>query len=227
MHALTRRLVAELLGTAVLVAVVIGSGIIGTQLSDDVAVALLINAASTVCGLGVLIWLLGPVSGAHFNPVVTAVAVWRREMRGIDALGYLIAQVAGGLLGAALANAMFSLPLVNASAHVRDGGSLWLGEIVATAGLLLVIGALGRTGRGHLGPVIVAAWIGSAYFFTSSTSFANPAVTIGRSISDTFAGIAPSSVAMFVVMQVVGAAIGAVLTNVLFPRSADAARSGA
>ena len=227
MQTRTRRLVAELLGTAVLVAVVIGSGIMGTQLSDDLAVALLINAASTVCGLGVLIWLLGPVSGAHFNPVVTAVAVVRREVGSIDALGYVVAQIAGGLLGAALANAMFALPLVNASTHVRDGGPVWLGEIVATAGLLLVIGALGRTGRGHLGPVLVAAWIGSAYFFTSSTSFANPAVTIGRSISDTFAGIAPSSVAMFVVTQVIGAAIGALLTNVLFPRSAGTARSGA
>lgn len=227
MQTRTRRFVAELLGTAVLVAVVIGSGIMGTQLSDDLAVALLINAASTVCGLGVLIWLLGPVSGAHFNPVVTAVAVVRREVGSIDALGYVVAQIAGGLLGAALANAMFALPLVNASTHVRDGGPVWLGEIVATAGLLLVIGALGRTGRGHLGPVLVAAWIGSAYFFTSSTSFANPAVTIGRSISDTFAGIAPSSVAMFVAMQVIGAAIGALLADALFPCNADGARSGA
>lgn len=215
---LARRAFAEFLGTGLLVATVVGSGIMGTLLTDDLAVVLLVNALATVAALGVLIWMLGPISGAHFNPVVTGVEVVRREMPVGEAALYLVAQIVGAMSGAVLANLMFDLPAVQASTHVREGWPIWLGEIVATAGLLLVIGALTRTGRGHLGPALVPAWIGAAYFFTSSTSFANPAVTIGRSITDTFAGIAPASVPMFVVFQVVGATIGALLTEYLYPR---------
>lgn len=215
---IARRLLAEYLGTLLLVATVVGSGIMGSLLSQDLAVVLLVNAAATVAALGVLIWMLGPVSGAHFNPVVTGVAVARREMAAPEALAYVVAQVLGAVSGAVLANLMFDLPAVTTSTTVRTGWPVWLGEIVATAGLLLVIGALTRTGRGHLGPLLVPAWIGAAYFFTSSTSFANPAVTVGRSLTDTFSGIAPSSVPMFVAAQVAGAIAGALLTEVLYPR---------
>jgi arsenate reductase len=162
--------------------------------------------------------MLGPISGAHFNPVVTGVEVVRREMPVGEAALYVVAQVAGALGGVALANLMFDLPAWQASTNERAGWPIWLGELVATAGLLLVIGALTRTGRGHLGPALVPAWIGAAYFFTSSTSFANPAVTIGRSLTDTFSGIAPASVPMFIVVQVVGATVGALLTEYLYPR---------
>lgn len=217
---LRKRLAAEFLGTAILVATVVGSGIMGTLLTDDLAVTLLINAAATVAVLGVLIWGLGPISGAHFNPLVTGVAAIRREIRLAEAGGYLVAQVAGGIAGAILANLMFELPAVDPSTTVRSGSGIWLGEVVASAGLLLVIGALTRTGRGHLGALLVPAWIGAAYFFTSSTSFANPAVTIGRSLTDTFAGIAGASVLPFIGFQVIGAAIGAGLTEVFYPRPA-------
>ena len=190
----------------------------GTTLSDNLALTLLINAVATVAALGVLIWAIGPISGAHFNPVVTGVALVRREMPVVEGGVYVVAQVAGALAGVALANVMFDLPAFEASTHVRSGMPIWLGEVVATAGLLLVIGALTRTGRGHLGAVLVPAWIGSAYFFTSSTSFANPAVTIGRSLTDTFSGIAPASVPRFIAFQVVGAAVGAGLTEFFYPR---------
>jgi len=217
-YRLEHRGAAEFLGTAMLVAAVVGSGIMGTQLTDNVALTLLINAVATVAALGVLIWAVGPISGAHFNPVVTGVAVTRREMPVVEASVYVVAQVTGALAGVALANLMFDLPVWQASTHIRTGWPIWLGEIVATAGLLLVIGALTRTGRGHLGAVLVPAWIGAAYFFTSSTSFANPAVTIGRAFTDTFSGIAPASVPMFIVFQVVGAIIGALLTEFFYPR---------
>ncbi len=215
---LARRGVAEFLGTGLLVATVVGSGIMGTLLSDNLAVTLLINAVATVAALGVLILVLGPISGAHFNPVVTGVEMVRREMGVIEGVLYLLAQVGGALVGVALANLMFDLPAWQASTHERTGFPVWLGEIIATAGLLLVIGALTRTGRGSLGPVAVPAWIGAAYFFTSSTSFANPAVTIGRSLTDTFSGIAPASVPAFIGFQVVGAAVGALLIAYLYPR---------
>jgi len=217
-HQLFRRTAAEFLGTLVLVASVVGSGIMGTLLSDNLAVTLLINALATVAALGVLIWGLGPISGAHFNPAVSAVTMVRREMPLGEGGIYIVAQIAGACGGAILANLMFDLPAVTASTHVRTGWNIWLGEIVATAGLILVIGALTRTGRGTLGPILVPAWIGSAYFFTSSTSFANPAVTIGRSLTDTFSGIAPSSVPLFIVFQLVGAAVGALLTEFFYPR---------
>lgn len=215
---LTRRVSAELLGTGALVATVIGSGVMATDLSDDVGVQLLLNAVATVAALGVLIATLGPVSGAHFNPAVTLVALVRRELPLREAGAYAAAQIVGGLSGAGIANLMFELPVWHASQHDRTGSGLWLGEVVATAGLLFVIGAITRLGKGGLGPVLVPAWIGAAYFFTSSTSFANPAVSLARSTSDTFAGIAPASVPGFVIAQLVGAGLGAVLTSLFYPR---------
>ena len=215
---MTRRAAGEFLGTAVLVATVVGSGIMGSLLSDNLAVTLLINAAATVAVLGVLIWAIGPISGGHFNPVVSGVAMVRREMPIREGLLYIVVQIIGACTGAVLANLMFELPAIQTSTHTRTGWGIWLGEIVATAGLLLLIGALTRTGRGHLGPILVPAWIGAAYFFTSSTSFANPAVTIARSLTDTFAGIAPASIPLFVVFQVIGATIGALLTEFFYPR---------
>jgi glycerol uptake facilitator-like aquaporin len=219
-HTLLRRASAEFLGTLLLVATVVGSGIMGTLLSDNLAVTLLINALATVAALGVLIWILGPISGAHFNPVVSGVEMARREMPISEGIVYVVSQIVGACLGSMLANVMFSLPPVETSSTVRDGAGVWIGEIVATAGLLLVIGALTRTGRGTLGPILVPAWIGAAYFFTASTSFANPAVTIGRSLTDTFAGIAPVSVAPFIAFQIIGAVVGALLTAWFYPRTA-------
>ena len=216
-HTVTRRLAAEFVGTGVLVAAVVGSGIMATRLSDDVGVELLINALATVAALGVLIATLGPISGAHLNPAVTAVTAVRRELSWGEAGGYAGVQIVGAVAGVMLANVMFGLPAIDRSTHVRHGAGVLLGEVVATAGLLWVIGALTRTGRSHLGPVLVPAWIGAAYFFTASTSFANPAVTIGRSLTDSFAGIAPSSVTLFIVFQLVGAAVGAGLTEVFYP----------
>jgi glycerol uptake facilitator-like aquaporin len=220
---LTRRLFAEFLGTGLLVAIVIGSGIAAGRLSpDDSGLQLLQNSLTTVFGLGVLILLFGPVSGAHFNPVVSAVdwALGRRHAAGLsagDVAAYTAAQIAGGTAGAVLANLMFELPPVTISDTVRSGFGLWLGEVVATAGLIAVIVALARSGRAALSAVSVASWIGAAYWFTSSTSFANPAVTVARMFSDTFAGITPASVPAFVLAQIIGAAIGAALAVSLYP----------
>ncbi|WP_371597076.1 aquaporin [Streptomyces sp. NBC_00564] len=224
---LGRRAAAEAVGTAALVAVVVGSGIQATELSQDVGVQLLANSLATVFGLGVLITLLGPVSGAHFNPVVTLAAWFVGRGRGDglsarDVAVYVPAQIAGAISGAVLANAMFAEPLVKWSAHDRSAGHLWLGEIVATAGLILLIFGLARTDRVTFTPVAVASYIGAAYWFTSSTSFANPAVTIGRAFSDTFAGIAPASVTPFIAAQLVGAAVGLGLMVAVFGRPAPA-----
>jgi glycerol uptake facilitator-like aquaporin len=218
---LARRAAAEAVGTAVLVATVIGSGIQATNLTSDVGLQLLANCLATVFVLAVLIALLGPISGAHFNPAVTLAAWWngRHNESGPDLreVGvYGVAQTAGAIGGAVLANAMFAKPLVAWSTHHRSAGHLWLAEAVATAGLVLLIFGLGRTGRERFAPLAVAAWIGSAYWFTSSTSFANPAVTVGRMFSDTFAGIAPASAPAFIAAQLVGAAIGLGLVAVLF-----------
>ncbi|MFF7241425.1 aquaporin [Streptomyces collinus] len=224
---LGRRALAESVGSAALVAVVVGSGIQATELSHDVGVQLLANSLATVFGLGVLIALLGPVSGAHFNPVVT-LAAWLTARRGgdgptaRDVAAYLPAQTAGAVAGAVLADAMFGRPLVHWSTHDRSAGHLWLGEVVATAGLVLLIFGLTRTGRAHLGPVAVASYIGAAYWFTSSTSFANPAVTVGRAFTDTFAGIAPASLGPFVAAQLVGGAVGLGLVLAVFGRPAPA-----
>ena len=221
MTPLWRRLLAELLGTALLVSVVVGSGIAAEQLSDDVGLRLLENSTATVLGLTVLILMLGPVSGAHFNPVVSA-ADWflgRRAGTGLslaEVAAYAAAQVLGGVAGALLANAMFDVSTDLSTTHRASAGHL-LGEVVATAGLVALVFALARTGRGAVAAPAVGAYIGAAYWFTSSTSFANPAVTIGRIFSDTFAGIAPASVAAFVAAQVVGLVIGIALTLALYP----------
>jgi arsenate reductase len=211
-------MLAELIGTGVLVAAVVGSGIMATTLSADLGIDLLINALATVAALGVLIWTLGPVSGAHFNPAVTLIAALRREIAAGEAVGYVAAQIAGGLLGVALANLMFDLPAWHLASNDRVEFGTLLGEVVATAGLLSLIGAITRSGHAQLGPVLVPAWIGAAYFFTASTSFANPAVTIGRAFTDTFSGIAPASVLPFIAAQLVGAFVGAGLTEFFYPR---------
>jgi arsenate reductase len=215
-----RRIAAECLGTALLVAAVVGSGIMASRLSPtDTGLQLLENSVATMLALAVLIAVLAPISGAHLNPAVSLVDWWlgRRRRTGM-LVGYVVAQCLGGISGATLANAMFDLPAVSWAQHDRAGGGLWLGELVATAGLVLVIFALGRSGRGAIVPLAVGAYIGAAYWFTSSTSFANPAVTLGRAFSDSFAGIAPSSVPGFVVAQLVGALVGVTLLALLFPK---------
>ncbi|WP_371616988.1 aquaporin [Streptomyces sp. NBC_00454] len=221
---LVARAAAELVGTAALVAVVVGSGIQAVALTQDVALQLLANSTATVFGLGVLIALLGPVSGAHFNPVVTAAEWWTARrggsgLTGREVAAYVSAQIAGAIGGSVLADAMFGEALVKWSTHDRSAGNLLLGEVVATAGLILLIFGLARTDRLRFAPVAVASYIGSAYWFTSSTSFANPAVTIGRAFTDTFAGIAPASVPGFVAMQVLGAVLGLALVAVVFMRA--------
>jgi arsenate reductase len=219
---LGRRLLAEFTGTGGLTAVVVGSGITAARLSGQPGLELLENALATAAGLAVLIAVLAPVSGAHFNPVVSAVAwaLGRRSGTGLpgrEAAAYAVAQVVGAAGGAVLANLMFALPAVSASRSARSAPHLWAGEVVATAGLVVVVFALDRSGRGGLAPVAVAGWIGAAYWATSSTSFANPAVTVGRALSGTFAGIAPASVPGFVAAQVIGGAVGALLVLGLYP----------
>jgi len=225
---LPRRLLAEFLGTGLLVTVVVGSGIAAAQLSShDVGLQLLENSTATAFGLAVLILLFGPVSGAHFNPVVTG-ADWllgRRAGTGItgsDLAAYAVAQIAGGIAGALLANVMFDRRLLEMSTKDRVTIGHLVGEVVATAGLIALIFALARTGRAGLSAAAVGAYIGAAYWFTSSTSFANPAVTVGRMFSDTFAGIAPGSVPGFIAAQIIGGFIGLALVVVLYP---DAART--
>lgn len=210
-----RRLTAEFLGTCTLVAVVVGSGTMATNLSADRGVQLLINTFSTVLALGILIQVLGPVSGAHFNPAVT-LSDWAQRRAGtMISMGYVMAQFSGGIVGVILANIMFKNPALFQSHHIRRGANLFLGEVIATAGLLFLIQMLRAQNKLALAPVIVAGWIGSAYFFTSSTSFANPAVTLARGFSDTFSGIAFNSIAGFVLAQLVGAALGTVCGNFL------------
>lgn len=222
---LWRRAVAELIGTSLLVTIVVGSGIAAQQLSpDDVGLQLLQNSTATVLGLTVLILMFGPVSGAHFNPVVSLVdwVLGRRRGTGLtlrEVGTYVIAQTVGATGGSVVANAMFE---VGTSISVKDRATTGhlLGEIVATAGLVLLIFALAATNRGALAAPAVGAYIGAAYWFTSSASFANPAVTVGRIFSDTFAGIAPASVPGFVLAQLIGAAVGVGLLVILFPSSA-------
>ncbi|MEX8494917.1 aquaporin [Sphaerotilus sp.] len=212
MSTLPRRLGAEALGTALLLAIVIGSGIMAERLSGgNIAVALLANTAATVGGLYVLIEVFGPVSGAHFNPAVSAAMAWRGDLAAAWLLPYVLAQLVGAMAGAWLAHAMFDLPVLQWSTKVRTGHGQWLAEAVATAGLLLVIL---RAGTGKA-PSLVAAYIGAAYWFTASTSFANPAAAFGRMWSDTFAGIAPGSVPGFVVAQCAGAVLGIGLDRLL------------
>jgi glycerol uptake facilitator-like aquaporin len=217
-----RRLLAEFTGTGLLVAMVVGSGIAATRLTGDGALRLLINSSVTVLGLAVLILVFAPAGGAHFNPIVTG-ADWvlsRGTPRGYglgEAATVVGCQVAGAVAGAALADAMFAVPALAVSGHHRGGGPLLLSEAVATAGLLFVIVALARTGRTQHAPWAVAAWIGAAYWFTASTSFANPAVTIGRMLTDTYAGIAPVSAPAFIAAQVIGGALGTALAVLLYP----------
>jgi glycerol uptake facilitator-like aquaporin len=230
---LARRALAELVGTAALVAVVIGSGIMAQTLSpQDVGLQLLENSLTTVFGLGVLIVMLGPVSGAHFNTVVSLADWWagRRTRTGLslrEVAAYTGAQVAGAVAGAVLANAMFGRALVSWSQKDRSSPHLWLGELVATAGLIMVIFALVRNGRASVIPVAVASYIGAAYWFTSSTSFANPAVTIGRMFSNTFAGIAPAGAPAFIAAQLVGGAVGLLLVGALYPAATAVPSAGA
>lgn len=208
-----RKCLAEFVGTAILVGVVVGSGIMGANLSNDLGVVLLINAFSTIFTLALLILIIAPISGAHFNPAVSLVQTLRREMNFSEFLCFISAQATGAILGAILANVMFDLPVVQISGNARVSTGTLVGEIIASAGLICVIFILIARSQEKLIPVAVAAWIGSAYFFTSSTSFANPAVTIGRMFSDTFAGIAPGSVVPFIIAQLVGALLGLALVK--------------
>ncbi len=222
---LPRRLLAEFLGSAFLAAIVIGSGIAAQQLSTDTGIQLLENAAATAAGLFTIILMFGPVSGGHFNPVVSIVDAVFGGIARRDAAAYAAVQVAGCAAGAVLANAMFAVAAVSISANHRASPAHLLAEVVATFGLLLVIFSLARSGRAATAPAAVGAYIGAAYWFTSSTSFANPAISVGRTLSDTFAGIAPASVPGFVVAQAVGGLLAIAAIRVLYPgvTAADAA----
>jgi glycerol uptake facilitator-like aquaporin len=226
---LARRALAEALGTGLLVTAVVGSGIMASRLSaGQVGLMLLENSIATAFALGVLILALGPVSGAHFNPVISLADWWagrrhRTGLRPIELTVYIGAQLVGGVLGSILANVMFGLPAVTWSATSRSHGYQLIGEVVATAGLVLLVFALARTHRTGAAPAAVGAYIGAAYWFTSSTSFANPAVTLGRAFTDTFAGIAPASVPAFIGAQLVGLIIGLVLLVALYPHPGRAA----
>ena len=210
-----KKLTGEYLGTALLVAIVVGSGIMATDLTQDVGLQLLINTIATVFGLAVLILILAPISGAHFNPVVTLVDLIQGKSSVIQFLQYAVVQTAGAISGAFLANTMFNNAVIQTATKIRSGSNLYLAEIVATAGLILVINLLVNQKNLTVIPAAVAAWIGSAYFFTSSTSFANPAVTIGRTFSDSFAGIAPECAPKFIAAQILGAIIGLGLVKAL------------
>ena len=220
--ALWRRALGELLGSAFLAAIVVGSGIAAQRLSPgDVGLQLFENAAATAVGLVAIILTFGPVSGAHFNPVVSLAD---RAFGGLstgDVVAYIPAQVAGCCGGAILANRMFHLPFVELSTKTRTGGGLWLAEVVATIGLLLVVFALVRSGRASIAPFAVGAYIGGAYFWTASTSFANPAIVVGRMLSNTFAGIKPSSAPGFILFELVGLILGVGIIKVLYPSVHD------
>jgi len=217
---LARRLFAEGLGTGVLLATVVGSGIMGTNLSaGNDGLALLANAMATAAILYVLITVLGPISGAHFNPAVTLAMRLRGELQSVDAIAYVVVQVAGAIGGVLLAHAMFDQPLLQPGIHVRTGAAQWLSEGVATAGLLLTI-LLGQRARPAAIPALVASYIFAAYWFTASTSFANPAVTLARALTRTFAGIRPADVAGFVLAQLAGAGVAVVVTRFASPRPA-------
>lgn len=210
---------AEFVGTGLLVCAVVGSGIMGESLSADSGVALLINMVSTVFALALLILIIGPISGAHLNPAVTLVSVFSRQHSARESALYIAAQTVGAIGGAILANVMFDLSALQISDRDRTSAGMLVGEVVATAGLIAIIGILSARKQNAIIPVAVAGWIGSAYFFTSSTSFANPAVTVGRMFSDTFAGIAPESVLPYIAAQLVGATIGAIVVKVVTQRA--------
>jgi glycerol uptake facilitator-like aquaporin len=213
-----RRGFAEFVGTALLLIAVVGSGIAAETLSpSDTGLALLENAIATGAALVAIILAVGSVSGAHLNPVVSCADAFFRGLKLHELAVYIVAQVAGACAGVVIANLMFSLPAVTVSGHARSSGGLWLGEVVATFGLLLVIFGVTRAGRSGVAPFAVGAYITGAYFFTSSTSFANPAVTLARTLSDTFAGIAPTSVLPFIVAQIVGTVLACAAVRVLWP----------
>ena len=215
---LARRATAEFVGTAFLVAIVVGSGIYAQRLSPaNVGLELLENSIATGAGLIALILALGPVSGAHFNPVVTMADRILGGTTSRDAGVYVVVQIVGACIGAMVANLMFDLPAIDISTNTRSSSGLWLGEVVAAFGLIIVILGVVRAGRASVAAFAVGGYIAAAYWFTSSTSFANPAVTIGRTLSNTFAGIAPSSVPMFIAMQVLGALLAVTLGLFLFP----------
>jgi glycerol uptake facilitator-like aquaporin len=219
---LIARLTAEAVGTALLVATVVGSGIMAQRLSpDDVGLQLLENAAATVGALIALILALGPVSGAHFNPVVSMVTRLFGGLSTRDTILYSLVQIAGGCIGAMIANVMFELDVVNLSTKDRSSGALWFSEVIATIGLVLIIFCIVRSGRASAVPYAVGVWIGGAYWFTSSTSFANPAVDFARSLSDSFAGIKPSSIPGFLIAQIIGGLLAYVLVKVLYPVARD------
>ncbi len=226
---LARRASAELAGTGLLTAAVVGSGIAAARLSpSDAGVQLLENAIATALALGALILMFGPVSGAHFNPVVSLVDWWLGRatgngLTGRDAGVYGLAQVAGAVAGAVLADLMFSVRAVAWSRTSRTGGGVWLAELVATSGLVLLIVALARSGRTSVAPAAVGAYIGAAYWFTASMSFANPAVTIGRAFTDTFAGIAPASVPPFLIAQLAGGLVAVAAVRWWYPGADRAA----
>ena len=203
-----RTLLAELVGTAILAMAIVGSGVMATNLTKDVGLQLFIVAFATFLILAVLIQMLGPISGAHFNPAVTLVILINKGISATTAINYVVTQVIGAFIGVVLANVMFDLPAIGASTHTKTSSNLLISEVIATAGLILVILMVGKQNEGRYVPLAVAGWIGSAYFFTSSTTFANPAVTFSRAFSDTFTGIEINSVPGFVIAQLVGAVIG-------------------
>lgn len=221
---LTRRLIAEFLGTAFLVGAVIGSGIMGERLSNgNVALALLANTIATGATLVAIIFTFGPISGGHFNPVVTLADAIEKGLSSSHAVGYIVVQIAGGIMGAVITHLMFGLPTIFISQHARSGAGQLLSEFVATFGLLSVIWGCSRS-RIHIVPFAVATYITAAYWFTASTSFANPAVTIARSLTDTFAGIRPADVLPFVLAQITGALAATLLFHWLVPNLSSSAR---
>jgi glycerol uptake facilitator-like aquaporin len=212
---------AEFLGTALITATVIGSGIMAQVLTRDVLLQLLVNTFATILILGLAIWLLAPVSGAYFNPAVLLVAFIRKQLTALELLTMTIVQVAGAASGAILAHALFNRTLIDPSTTTRDGSWLFLSEVVATAGLIATIFIASNQGRGENAFWLVPLWIGGAYVFTSSTSFANPAITLGRSLTDSFAGIAIASVPVFIAAQLLGAILGHFIADFLVKREAD------
>ena len=219
-----KRVLGEFIGTALLLAAIVGSGIMAQRLSPgDVGLELLENDAATASALIAIILAVGPVSGAHLNPVITLVDRFFGGLTTKLSLLYIGAQISGGIVGSVLANLMFSLPAVNLSSKARSGEGLWLAETIATFGLVLVVFGVVRSGRASVAPFAVGAYIGAAYFFTASTSFANPAVTIARTLSDTFAGIAPTSAPAFVIAQAAGGILAILAIRILYPKIAEVA----
>ena len=216
---------AEYLGTALITATVVGSGIMAQVLTRDVLLQLLVNTFATILILALAIWLLAPVSGAYFNPAVLLVAFLRRELSPLDFLTFMLVQVAGAASGAILAHALFNRALIDPSTTARDGSWLFLSEVVATAGLIATIFIAKNQGRGENAFWLVPLWIGGAYVFTSSTSFANPAITLGRSLTESFSGIAIASVPLFVAAQLLGAILGYFISEVLVKRETEPSAS--